>query len=153
MGGLTDSVAVVTGGAKGIGRATTRRLAAEGARVVVTDVDRAAAEETVLTIRSSGGDATFAENEVTDSDATRAMDSTVDEELSPDLTEVTDQYGLPSGARAQRDPSGTSDRVDVSIPNGPDVVMVSVAAAGPQECLEGTLVTVRDEMVNSIQLA
>jgi hypothetical protein len=80
-------------------------------------------------------------------------DSTVEQELSPDLTEVTDQYDLPSSARAQRDPSGTSDRVDVYIPNGSDVVMVSVAAAGPQECFEGTLVMVRDEMVNSIQLA
>ncbi len=46
---LKDKVAVVTGGASGIGLASARRLAAEGARVVVADIDeragRAAAEE------------------------------------------------------------------------------------------------------------
>jgi NAD(P)-dependent dehydrogenase (short-subunit alcohol dehydrogenase family) len=43
---LTDKVAVVTGGARGIGRALCRRFAAEGARgVAVADVDGAGAEE------------------------------------------------------------------------------------------------------------
>ncbi len=41
MGRLTDRVAVVTGGASGIGLASVRRLADEGARVVVGDVDEA----------------------------------------------------------------------------------------------------------------
>jgi NAD(P)-dependent dehydrogenase (short-subunit alcohol dehydrogenase family) len=49
MGRLTDRVAVVTGGASGIGLASVRRLAAEGALIVVGDVDesggRAAADE------------------------------------------------------------------------------------------------------------
>jgi hypothetical protein len=80
-------------------------------------------------------------------------DSTVEDELSSGLTEVTDQYDLPSGARAQRAETGTSDRVDVYIPSGSDVVYVSVSAAGPENCLDGSLTTIRDEMVNSIQLA
>jgi 3-oxoacyl-[acyl-carrier protein] reductase len=46
--------AVVTGGAKGIGAATARRLASEGATVVVADFDEAAAEETA---RAIGGHA------------------------------------------------------------------------------------------------
>jgi 2-hydroxycyclohexanecarboxyl-CoA dehydrogenase len=41
--GLKDKVAIVTGGGGGIGSAICRRLAAEGARVVVTDVDQVAA--------------------------------------------------------------------------------------------------------------
>lgn len=39
MGQIQDKVAIVTGGAKGIGQATCRVLAQEGARVAVTDVD------------------------------------------------------------------------------------------------------------------
>ena len=45
-GRLEDQVAVVTGAAQGIGRGIATKLAAEGARVVVTDVDEGAAKET-----------------------------------------------------------------------------------------------------------
>ncbi|HET8626832.1 MAG TPA: SDR family NAD(P)-dependent oxidoreductase [Thermomicrobiales bacterium] len=45
-GGLQGAVALVTGGASGIGRATARRLAAGGARVAIVDLNLAGAEET-----------------------------------------------------------------------------------------------------------
>jgi NAD(P)-dependent dehydrogenase (short-subunit alcohol dehydrogenase family) len=54
-GRLIHQVAIVTGGAQGIGGATARRLAEEGARVLVVDVDQAEAERNVERIRSSGG--------------------------------------------------------------------------------------------------
>lgn len=73
MDGLEDRVAVVTGGAKGIGRATASRLATEGASVIVADVDRDAALEAVKEIRSSGGRAAFVETDVTDPDAAARM--------------------------------------------------------------------------------
>jgi len=73
MKGLDDSVAVVTGGASGIGRATAHRLGDEGASVVVADVDRDGARETVKQIRSADGRAVFVETDVTDPDETAAM--------------------------------------------------------------------------------
>lgn len=47
----------MTGGGSGIGRATARRLASEGARVVVADRNLDGAEQTAKTIRDAGGDA------------------------------------------------------------------------------------------------
>lgn len=55
MGQLDGKVAIVTGGAMGIGGATARRLAAGGASVLVTDVEMAAAEANVARIRAAGG--------------------------------------------------------------------------------------------------
>jgi 2-hydroxycyclohexanecarboxyl-CoA dehydrogenase len=61
---LNDKTIVMTGGASGIGRATVLMLAREGARVLVCDINRAGAEET---IRLSGGAAVeFVELDLTD---------------------------------------------------------------------------------------
>lgn len=51
---LKDQVAVVTGAARGIGAATTRRLARDGARVAIFDMDGAAAEELAASMREEG---------------------------------------------------------------------------------------------------
>ncbi len=56
---LAGKVAIVTGGAQGIGRATAERFAREGAGVVVADVDDAAGTETVKAIQRHGGVAFF----------------------------------------------------------------------------------------------
>ncbi len=52
---LADRVAIVTGSGHGIGEAVARRFAAEGASVVVTDIDAAAAAEVARSIASGGG--------------------------------------------------------------------------------------------------
>lgn len=54
---LDGRVAVVTGSGRGIGRATALKLAGEGARVVVNDIDEAPALDTVETIAAAGGSA------------------------------------------------------------------------------------------------
>src|SRR5579864_7729409 len=54
---LMGQVAIVTGGAQGIGGATARRLAEEGASVLIADVDEDTAEKNARTIRDAGGDA------------------------------------------------------------------------------------------------
>jgi NAD(P)-dependent dehydrogenase (short-subunit alcohol dehydrogenase family) len=51
---FTDRVAIVTGGASGIGLATGKRLGAEGARVIVADIDAGKAQTAAETVKASG---------------------------------------------------------------------------------------------------
>ena len=71
MHGLQGRNAVVTGAASGIGRAVALRLAAEGARVGVLDIDPAGAAETVALVRDAGGSAAAHEVDITDLEAVR----------------------------------------------------------------------------------
>jgi NAD(P)-dependent dehydrogenase (short-subunit alcohol dehydrogenase family) len=67
MGQLDGKVAIVTGGACGIGAACARTLAREGAKVAVTDVDDAAGESVVAQIRrASAADAIYLHHDVTE---------------------------------------------------------------------------------------
>lgn len=65
---LKDRVALVTGGASGIGREAAYALAREGAAVMVTDIDDAGGQETVAAIQKSGGQADYARQDVTSED-------------------------------------------------------------------------------------
>jgi 3-oxoacyl-[acyl-carrier protein] reductase len=62
---LKDRVALVTGAGRGVGAATAVMLAAEGARVVVNDLDVSEAEATVADIRAAGGEAMAVAGDVT----------------------------------------------------------------------------------------
>lgn len=79
MGRLDDRVAIVTGGGRGIGQATSLRLAADGASVVVNDIDDAPADETVALIEQAGGKAIkCVANTVEMAEAQRLIQTTVD---------------------------------------------------------------------------
>jgi NAD(P)-dependent dehydrogenase (short-subunit alcohol dehydrogenase family) len=66
MGGrLTGKVALVTGGASGIGRGAALAMAREGAKVVVTDIQDAMGAETVALIEAENGQAIFVRHDVT----------------------------------------------------------------------------------------
>jgi 3-oxoacyl-[acyl-carrier protein] reductase len=76
---LEGKVALVTGSGRGIGRAVALKLAGEGARVVVNDLDRDVAYEVVEEIRQTGGEATACEGSVTAPDfAERFIKTAVD---------------------------------------------------------------------------
>ena len=73
MGRLTGKVAIVTGGAMGIGAATTEMFAREGASVVLADVDEAAGRGHVAGITGTGDTATFMKLDVRSEDEWRRV--------------------------------------------------------------------------------
>ena len=65
-GRLAGKIAVITGGAAGIGRTTSLAFAEEGATVTILDIQKEAGEEVVQLIRQNGGTAEFIETDVSD---------------------------------------------------------------------------------------
>src|SRR3954454_6215968 len=79
-------VALVTGGASGIGKATGTRIAAEGGSVVIADVQDDAGAAVVAAIRNAGGVAAYVHLDVTDAQGwTDAVASTLDQFGSLDI--------------------------------------------------------------------
>jgi len=78
---LADKRAVVTGAASGIGRTTAQRFAQEGARVLLADIDGQGGTEAASEIAEAGGEALFAETDVTDGAAVRRLVARADEWL------------------------------------------------------------------------
>ena len=79
---LAGAVALITGAASGMGRAAAELFAQQGARVAVTDLDRAQGEETVAAITADGGEATF-----------WPLDVSTESEVAQVTTAVVEKYG------------------------------------------------------------
>jgi 3-oxoacyl-[acyl-carrier protein] reductase len=75
--------AIVTGGARGIGAATARRLAADGLAVAVVDLEEQSCKDTVDAITAAGGRALGVGANVADTDAVEAAVARVAAELGP----------------------------------------------------------------------
>ncbi|GHG42701.1 SDR family NAD(P)-dependent oxidoreductase [Streptomyces zaomyceticus] len=79
MGTLDDKVALVSGSGRGIGREVALKLASEGASVVINDLDKQPAEETVADIVAAGGKAVACVGSVTEDDfAERFVNTAID---------------------------------------------------------------------------
>jgi NAD(P)-dependent dehydrogenase (short-subunit alcohol dehydrogenase family) len=72
-GRVEGKVALVTGGASGIGRATALTFAREGAKLVIADMNEDGGHQTVHMIQENGGEATFVQVDVSNTTAVEAM--------------------------------------------------------------------------------
>lgn len=76
---LEGKVAIVSGSGRGIGRAIAMKLASEGAKVVINDLDAAPAEQTLADIKAAGGTAVACVGSVTaDGFADRFVKTAID---------------------------------------------------------------------------
>ena len=76
---LQDRVALITGAASGIGKASARRFAREGARVLIADLDEANGRAVAAAITAGGGTAQFVRTDVSrTADAARAVEAAVE---------------------------------------------------------------------------
>ena len=99
MARLAGQVAIVTGGAQGIGGATARRLAEEGAAVLVADVDADKAEQNAAAIREAGGMAAAMRADVARHDDIRAMVEAAVGQFGKLTILVNNAYAAPPGGR------------------------------------------------------
>jgi NAD(P)-dependent dehydrogenase (short-subunit alcohol dehydrogenase family) len=72
-GQVEDKVALVTGGASGIGRATALTFAREGAKLIIADLNEDGGHQKVHMITEQGGEATFVHVDVTQAQAVEAL--------------------------------------------------------------------------------
>ena len=83
MSKLQAKTVIVTGGAGGIGGATCRRFAAEGAKVAVFDMNLESAEQVAADIRAAGGQAAAFKCDITDRAAVDAAVAATEAQLGP----------------------------------------------------------------------
>jgi NAD(P)-dependent dehydrogenase (short-subunit alcohol dehydrogenase family) len=100
-----DRTALVTGAGSGIGRETAKRLAGEGAHVVVTDVDDDGGAETVEQVEDAGGSAEFHQLDVTDLDRFETVVDGVADEHGLDVLVNNAGVGSPPRLVEDTDPS------------------------------------------------
>ncbi|MCP4334206.1 MAG: SDR family oxidoreductase [Gammaproteobacteria bacterium] len=82
-GRLAGKTAVITGGAAGMGRATSLAFAREGARIAILDIQAEAGEEVVQLIRDNGGTAEFIQTDVANATQVESAFDQVIETLGP----------------------------------------------------------------------
>lgn len=112
---IEGRVAVVTGGARETGRAIALRLAAEGAIVVVADIDAEQAGETVGSIEAAGGRAVFVATDVTDDDALRRMVALADQARGGPHVLVNNTGGWGKASFPEATPAEWTNTLDLNL--------------------------------------
>ncbi|GAA1867135.1 SDR family oxidoreductase [Pseudonocardia ailaonensis] len=133
MGGFEGRVAMVTGGANGMGRACARRLAAEGAAVVVVDVVESAGKELLGEIAEAGGRAELVIGDVGDP-AVIEQAVGLAESVLGGLDVVVAAAGIPvpgyrSGSPRAQAPAGLEGFVEMSLADWDEVLGVNLRGA------------------------
>jgi NAD(P)-dependent dehydrogenase (short-subunit alcohol dehydrogenase family) len=111
---LDGRVALVTAAGSGMGRAGAERFAREGAHVVVSDIDEAAATEVTKLITEAGGSATVNVCDVGDLDQLKAMVAQVEKEHGV-LHVLYNHAGIPGGGGMDIDLDDYFRTVDVNM--------------------------------------
>ena len=134
MSGITDKVVVITGASSGIGAATAERLAANGAKVVLSARRADRREELASKIRAAGGEALVVQSDVTDADSMTALaGQTVDTYGRLDVW-INNASVMPLSPVALGRTAEWNQMVDVNIKG----VLNGVAAAHPQMLQQGS---------------
>lgn len=110
-----EKTVFVTGAGAGIGRATAKRCAADGAQVVVTDVDSEGGEETVEKIEDAGGEASFEELDVCDADRFEELIETTADEFGLDALVNNAGIGHPPAVVEETDTETFERVLDVNL--------------------------------------
>ena len=93
---MTKRVAVITGGASGIGEATARRLAEDGCDIAIVDINWAGGEAIAKSLASSGRTARFYACDVSDAKAVDAVAGQIEKEMGPADILVTSAGLIPN---------------------------------------------------------
>jgi NAD(P)-dependent dehydrogenase (short-subunit alcohol dehydrogenase family) len=114
--GLEGKVAVVTGAASGIGRATAELFAGQGAHVVASDIEGEAGAELAEELRAAGGSALFVAADVRDDEAVSALIArAVQEHGRLDCAANCAGVGGGHGATHDYDPDAWNRIVDINL--------------------------------------
>jgi 2-hydroxycyclohexanecarboxyl-CoA dehydrogenase len=138
MRGLKDTVALVTGAGRGIGRAIAERLAAEGAKVAVLDIDEATARATAEAVGGVG-----VRTDVTDGASVRAAVAESERRLGP-VTILVNNAGWDKAEPFVKSSEETWDKVLAINLKGP-IRMTRAVLDGMIERRRGRIVTVSSD--------
>lgn len=111
---LEGRIALITAAGSGMGRAAALRFAEEGAHVIVSDIDEAAAQKVTGEITSSGGTATARHLDVSDLDALREVFEWIESEFGI-LHVLYNHAGIPGASGLEVTPEQYEKAMDINL--------------------------------------